>query len=139
MSKKRDEKKPLVLSLVNAGTPEHMRFAISDPYLRYWTGENGWSEQHDLGAARLFATSQEALKMMHTLMVIRHCDLPKRVFTAPITIELYSPEPVTLRDLQQWLVRVTKVLIDSPRFGNGPISGSYGGVRVDWGDLKEST
>jgi hypothetical protein len=139
MPKKREEKKPLILSLINAGTPEHPRFMISDQYLRYWGGSNGWTQQQDQSGAALFANSQEALQMMHTLMVIRHCDLPKRVFTAPITIELYSPEPITVRDLQQWLVRVTKVLIDSPRFGNGPISGSYGAVRVDWGDLKEST
>jgi len=88
MPNKREEKKPLILSLINAGTPEHPRFMIADQYLRYWGGSNGWTEQQDQGHAVLFTTSNEALQMMHTLMLVRHCDLPKKVFTAPVFIEL---------------------------------------------------
>jgi hypothetical protein len=54
-----------------------------------------------------------------------------------VMIELFAPAEVSIRDLQQWLVRTTKLLIDSPRFGNGPIEGSYGAVRIDWGQLRE--
>jgi len=139
MPKKREEKKPLILSLINAGTPEHPRFMISDQYLRYWGGSHGWTAQQDQSNAVLFASSNEALGMMHTLMLVRHCDLPKKVFTAPVVIELYSPEQVSVRDLQQWLVRAAKLLIDTPRHGNGPVEGAYGAVRVDWGQLKEAT
>ena len=137
MPKKREEKPPIILSLHQAGTPDHPRFYISDQYLRYWAGEKGWTEQKDESKAMLFASAQEALQMMHTLMVIRHCDLPRRVFTTPVTVELFAPAEVKVRDLQQWLLRATRLLIDSPRFGNGPIDGSYGAVRVDWGQLKE--
>lgn len=138
MPKKRDGKKPLILSLINAGTPEHPRFMIADQYLRYWGGSKGWTEQQDQGNAVLFATSKEALQMMHTLMLVRHCDLPKKVYTAPVFIELYSPEQVSVRDLQQWLVRAAKLLIDTPRHGNGPVEGSYGWVRIDLSKLKET-
>lgn len=135
--KKRDEKRPIILSLINAGTPEHPRFMISDQYLRYWAGSKGWTEQHDQANATLFASAQEALVMMNTILVIRHCDLPCKAYTAPVLMELYAPEDVSLRDLQHWLLRATKFLIDSPRFGNGPVAGSYGSIRVDWGQLKE--
>lgn len=138
MPKKREKPTP-ILSVLAAGTPEHPRFVIADQFLRYWTGEHGWSEQHDLAAARLFATSNEALKMVHTLLVIRHCDLPKKTYTAPVHIELYSPEPVTIQDLQQWLVRVTKLILDTTNHDNGPIAGSYGAVRIDFSQLKEAT
>ncbi|MFM8496487.1 MAG: hypothetical protein ACKOEM_13330 [Planctomycetia bacterium] len=138
MPKKREKPTP-ILSVLTAGTPEHPRFVIADQYLRYWTGERGWSEQQDLPAARLFATTQEALQMIHTLLVIRHCDLPKKTYTVPVTIELYSPEQVSERDLQQWLMRVSKLILDTPRHGNGPVAGSYGSVRIDFSQLKEAT
>jgi hypothetical protein len=137
MPKKREEKQPVILSLHQVGTPEHPRFCISDQYLRYWAGEKGWTDQKDESKAMLFASAQEALQMMHTLMVIRHCDLPRRVFSATVAVELFAPAEVCVRDLQQWLLRATKLLIDSPRHGNGPIEGSYGAVRIDWGQLKE--
>lgn len=138
MPKKREKPTP-ILSVLAAGTPEHPRYVIADQYLRYFALEKGWSEQHDMSAATLFATTQEALQTIHTLLVIRHCDLPKKTYTVPVTIELYSSEQVSERDLQQWLMRVSKLILDTPRHGNGPVAGSYGSVRIDFSQMKEAT
>lgn len=138
MPKKRERPTP-ILSVLAAGTPEHPRYVIADQYLRYFALEKGWSEQRDMSAATLFATCEEALRMVDTLLVIRHCDLPKKTYTVPVTIELYSPEQVSERDLQQWLMRVSKLILDTPRHGSGPVAGSYGSVRIDFSKLKEST
>ncbi len=133
----RREKPVPILSVLAAGTPEHPRYVIADQYLRYFALENGWSEQRDMSAATLFATCEEALRMVDTLLVVRHSDLPRKVYTAPVTIELFSPDQVPERDLQQWLMRVAKLILDTPEYGNGPIAGSYGSVRIDFGQLKE--
>ncbi len=138
MPKKREKPTP-ILSVVATGTPEHPRYVIADQYLRYFALEKGWSEQRDMSAATLFATCEEALRMVDTLLVIRHGDLPKKTYTVPVTIELYSPEEVSERDLQQWLMRVSKLILDTPRHGNGPVAGSYGSVRIDYSKLKEAT
>lgn len=138
MPKKREKPVP-ILSVVATGTPEHPRYVIADQYLRYFALEKGWSEQRDMSAATLFATCEEALRMVDTLLVIRHCDLPKKTYTVPVTIELYSPQEVSDRDLQQWLMRVSKLVLDTPRHGNGPVAGSYGSVRIDYSKLKEAT
>jgi hypothetical protein len=42
-----------------------------------------------------------------------------------------------MRDLQMWLIRATKLLVDSPRFGNGPVAGSLGICRIEFKELKE--
>jgi hypothetical protein len=136
MPEKREKPVP-ILSVLAAGTPEHPRYVIADQYLRYFALENGWSEQRDMSAATLFATCEEALRMVDTLLVVRHCDLPRKVYTAPVTIELFSPQEVSERDLQQWLMRVAKLILDTPLHGNGPVAGSYGSVRIDFGQLKE--
>jgi hypothetical protein len=136
MPQKRDKPTP-ILSVLSAGTPEHPRFVIADQYLRYFALEKGWSEQRDLSAATLFATCEEALQMIHTLLVVSHSDQPRKVYTAPVTIELFSLEQVSERDLQQWLMRVAKLILDTPKHGNGPVAGSYGSVRIDFSQLKE--
>jgi hypothetical protein len=137
MPKKREEKRPVILSLHQLGTPDHQRFCISDQYLRYWAGSKGWTEQHDQANATLFASAQEALVMMNTIMLIKFAHLPKRTYVAPLILDLYAPAEVSIRDLQMWLLRISKVLMDTPRHGNGPLEGSYGSVRVNYGELKE--
>jgi hypothetical protein len=137
MPEKREKPVP-ILSVFAAGTPEHPRYVIADQYLRYFALENGWSEQRDMSAATLFATCEEALRMVDTLLVVRHSDLPRKVYTAPVTIELFSPQEVSERDLQQWLMRVAKLILDTPQHGNGPVAGSYGSVRIDFSQLKEA-
>jgi hypothetical protein len=137
MPEKREKPVP-ILSVLAAGTPEHPRYVIADQYLRYFALENGWSEQSDMSAATLFATCEEALRMVDTLLVVRHSDLPRKVYTAPVTIELFSPQEVSERDLQQWLMRVAKLILDTPQHGNGPVAGSYGSVRIDFSQLKEA-
>jgi hypothetical protein len=67
-----------------------------------------------------------------------HVGQPSRRYVAPIIIDLYSENKVSLRDLQFWLAKVSKLLIDSPEHGNGPVAGSLGLCRIDWEQLKET-
>jgi hypothetical protein len=54
-----------------------------------------------------------------------------------VYLDLFSPQHVSLRDIQQWLVKTTKLIVDSPKHGNGPVAGSLGTIRIEFGELKE--
>lgn len=130
------ERKPIVLSLIPVGNPDFPRYMISDQYLRYW-GKEGWTEQKDTDNATVYASSGLALEQMQQLLMTEHVGQPAHRYVAPVVIDLYSDNKVSLRDLQLWLTKVSKLLIDSPEHGNGPVSGSLGLCRIDWGQLKE--
>ncbi len=128
--------KPLILSVLTIGTPEHPRYVISDQYLRFWEGD-GWTAQKDQSGAQLFGSQQSALHKVHDLLVAIHDHFPVRHYSAPLRIDLYSQKPISIRDLQAWLLKSTKIIVDTTNHGNGPIDGSYGAVRLEIADLRE--
>ncbi len=130
------EKRPIVLSIHSTGTPDFPRFLISDQRLRYWTGEE-WSDQGDQSNALIYADSNQAINEMQKLLTMQYENMPVRRYRAPLFIDLYSEKEVSIRDLQKWLVKVTKLLIDSPRYGNGPVDGSLGICRIEFGDMEK--
>ena len=136
MSKSPKESRPMILSVVAAGTPEHQRWLISDQFLRYFTGK-GWTEQGVVSGAALYTSSNDAIDQLHCILIAEYHTLPKRRFTAPVYLDLYSPQHVSVRDIQQWLVKTTKLLVDSPKHGNGPVAGSFGAIRIEFGEIKE--
>jgi hypothetical protein len=136
MSKPPKESRPMILSVVAAGTPEHQRWLISDQFLRYFTG-SGWTEQGVVSGAVLYTSSNDAIDQLHTILIAQYHSLPKRRFVAPVYLDLYSPQQVSVRDIQQWLVKTTKLLVDSPKHGNGPVAGSFGAIRIEFGEIKE--
>lgn len=130
------EKQPIILSLIPRGTPEFPRYSISDQYLRYWTGET-WSEQGKDQGAVLYSSANEALTEMNRLLVVEHADLTLTRYVAPLYIELRAETPISLHDLTMWLFKATKLIIDSPQHGNGPVAGSLGSCRIAYGEMKE--
>jgi hypothetical protein len=69
--------------------------------------------------------------------MLNYMNRPVRRFRAPVYLDLFSDKPIPLKELTDWLVKVSKLLIDSPRFGNGPIEGSLGLARIQWNELEE--
>jgi hypothetical protein len=127
---------PIVLTVHRRGVPEFERFVISDQYLRYWTGTEWSSKENE---AQVFCNNNEALERVQKLLLLDLRPMPARRFQAPITLDLYSEHEISVRDLKVWLTRVAKLLMDSPRYGNGPIQGTLGLTFIDWDKLKELT
>jgi hypothetical protein len=125
---------PIVLTVHRRGVPEFERFVISDQYLRYWTGSE-WSLTEN--EAQVFCDNNEALEKVQKLLLLDLRPMPARRFQAPITLDLYSDQEISLRDLKAWLTKVAKLLMDTPRHGNGPFSGTLGLTFIDWSQLKE--
>lgn len=130
------ETQPVVLSVITRGSVDFPRYLIADQWLRYWTGEH-WSEQKDEQEAIVYLTSQDALREIHRLMVDKHDNMPVYHFKAPVYIELFTSNKVSKEDLQQWLYRTTKLIVDSTKHGNGPFDGTYGAVRLELSELEE--
>ncbi len=127
------ERPTTVLSLHQIGTSAFPRFAISDQFLRFFDG-HGWTL--DARKALLFSDSNLACQEMQGLLMIDYAHKPVRRFRAPVYLDLYSDRPVSLEELQDWLVKVSKLLIDSPTHGNGPVD-SLGLCRISWSELEE--
>ena len=125
---------PIVLTVHRRGVPEFERFVISDQYLRYWTGAEWSSKENE---AQVFCNNNEALERVQKLLLLDLGPMPVRRFQAPITLDLYSDQEISVRDLKAWLTKVAKLLMDSPRHGNGPIQGTLGLTWIDWSKLKE--
>lgn len=134
MSKK--EKRPFFMSVINLGTPEFPRFCIADQKLRYWTGEK-WTMPQQEKSALVYASEKDATDDMHKLMTKDYSHLKKKTYMAPIYIEVFSDTEIPMRDLKWWLFRTTKVIVDSPKHGNGPVDGSLGTVRIEYSEMKE--
>lgn len=128
------ERQPIVLSLHQMGTSAYPRFAIGDQFARWFDGQS-WSE--DESRALLFSDSNFACQEMQRLLMLNYMNRPVRRFRAPVYLDLFSEKPIPLKELTDWLVKVSKLLIDSPRFGNGPIEGSLGLARINWSELEE--
>jgi hypothetical protein len=127
---------PIVLTVHRRGVPEFQRYVISDQYLRYWTGTE-WSSNEN--QAELFCDNNEALERVQKLLLLDLGPMPARRFQAPVFLDIYSDQEISVRDLKAWLTKVAKLLMDSPRHGNGPIQGTLGLTWIDWSKLKELT
>lgn len=129
-----ETRRPVILSVHRRGLPEFERFVISDQFLRFWNGSLWTTDEADV---ELFADCNQALWTVHRLLMIEHEGKAVRRFRAPVYLDLYADDPVTLRDVQAWLIKVSKLLIDSPKHGNGPLAGTLGMSRIEWGELEE--
>lgn len=130
-----NEEQPLMLSLHRHGPSQFERFVIADQNTRFWTGSD-WSEPNDAGEAYLYASPEIALEDMHRLLVVRHGDKPVRRFMVPVYVEIHSDGEMTPSQVQEWLAEATRVVM-TPHRTTGPIPGSYGHCRIEFGELKE--
>lgn len=130
------ERQPIVLSVVAAGTPEFPRFRVADQFLRYWTGSD-WTEPQDEERGLLFSDSNTACHEVQRLLMLEYMDRPCRVFEAPVTLKLWTNQKVTRRQLIDWLAKVSKLVMDCPKLGNGPVDGSLGLCLIDWNKITE--
>lgn len=131
---RKHERQPVVLSLAPTGSNEFPRYRIHDQFLRYWTGEN-WSDSEEDGT--VYEDVNAACTEMQRLLMLEYMDKKVRRYKAPIYLELYGNEDVPLDKVQDWLLKVAKLLIDAPKFGNGPMEGTLGLTHIQWGELEE--
>lgn len=129
-----NENRPFVPSLVPAGTMQYPRWRIADQCLRYWTGTE-WTENENQGT--MYASVNEAAMDLQKLLLEHHGKQKKQVFQAPVYLELYSDKEVSQAEVFNWLMRVARLIIDSPKHGNGPLQNTLGLVRIQWSEMKE--
>lgn len=125
---------PTVLAIIASGTPEFMRYALADHWLRYWTGTHR-TERGEHARAALHATAADAVEAAHKLLMVDYTDLVMRHFEVPLNITVYG-EPVPDRDLQQYLIHACKVLVKWRKRHNGALGGAIGMVRSDVSQMK---
>lgn len=120
-----------MISLVKRGTKAFPRYVLAkaDEYKNavYWNGLT-WSQ--DEAAAILFENVTECLWTHHDLMMESVGDLPCHRYVAPLYIEVYGKKP-KLSDLRKWLEKAVRIVVESPKYGDGPTNGSLGVLILD--------
>lgn len=122
--------------IYETGSLEHARFLISDPDDRFWTGTDWSNNKSD---ARLFATSNDAAEAVQQILRAQHGDQRVRRYVAPVVVDLYADREISFEEIAKWLSKVSRLIIDPEQHGNGPVEGSLGLTRIDWGELREIT
>ena len=129
------DRRPIFLSLHDMGTPEYPRWVISDCFLRFWTG-TGWSATQR--EALLYTDANEACAEMQRLLMLEYGNKPHTRYIAPVIVDVYSDKPVRKRDLQLWLSRSCRLLVNPPgKKSHGPMENSLGLVNIQWAELDE--
>ena len=123
----------LVLSLVSTSTSQHPRFLIADPQSKFWTGSD-WTEHEADGC--LFASVNDAGRAIQEILLAEYGQKPMRRFVAPVYVDLYSETDVTLDQIRDWLVKVSRLTV-AEMHGNGPVEDSLGLTLIDWSKLRE--
>jgi hypothetical protein len=68
-----------------------------------------------------FATSNDACLEVHRLLKLHYGDLTVRRYRAPVYLDLHSDAAVPRGVLIRWLVRCSKLILDTTNCGEGPI------------------
>lgn len=123
----------LVLSLVVTSL-DHPRYLISDQQCKFWTGSE-WSDEEADGC--LFASVNDAGRVVQELLMAQHDDKPVRRFIAPVYLDLYADTHLTIDQIKEWLLKVARLTMDAEAHGNGPVDDSLGLTLIDWSKMRE--
>jgi hypothetical protein len=124
-----------ILTLQNEGTANAPRYAIMNHEGHYLNEKDGtWGRKSD---CTLYGTPNAGATKIQDLLLERFSRVPTRKFVAPLVVKLYTDQPVTKTQVEDWLHQVVRIATDSCRHGLGPVVDSLGLITVDWSQLKE--
>jgi hypothetical protein len=126
------KKKPEVFTLHRRGH-DFPRYFVGNSAAQVWTG-NGWSD--DEAEALLFGEPNDGCLEIHRLHLLSSGTEPLRRFRAPVYLDLYGGEDIPQREVELWLGRAARLLINAEAHGNGPRN-ALGLVRIEWGETEE--
>jgi hypothetical protein len=110
---------------------QHPRFLIANPNHKIGLARNGMKRK-----ATCSAPSTTPFKNFCRLSTAQN---PCAHIVAPIYVEVYSETDLILDQISDWLVKVARLTIDAESHGNGPVEGSLGLIRINWGKIRETT
>ena len=110
------------------------RFYITDEDRRFWNDMiDGWTRNPK--EATLFVSQDDVGRKLHDLMLAQ---VPGEVqtFTLPLTVEVKSLEPVTVKDLRAWLDKALQIGLNATH-GTGPVANSMATLCVNLDQIKK--
>jgi len=126
------------LSVLEVGSPKHRRSIISNQEGRFWDGQN-WTK--DQSKALLFLEWDRDLGQA-TEKILRGESKGMNVaqiFEVPLILEVKSEEGTDFLEVQEWLMKSCRIIIDFKKHGSGPIPNSVGLIHLDIGKIEDIT
>lgn len=128
------ENQPCILSIHERGMVEYPRWCIADSLGRVFDG-TGWVNAES--SALIYADLNAACHDLQTLQRLAFQSKRVRRYREPVVVEIFSDQNLSLDQIRAWLLRVSRLVIDSPIHGLGPAPNTLGLVRIEWSELKE--
>ena len=119
-----------ILHVVQVGNPQFERYLIEDEKERVWTG-------HEFGQPGvLFADHNQAATEVQTILKSHFPGVGPVKYTAPVVIEVYSPEPIDVAQVAMYLSACSKLRLNTAEHGNGPGT-SLVLPMIDWSRIEQ--
>ncbi len=127
---------PPVIPVVLAwGTPQHLRYVITDTSGRFWTGSGWSSRQRD---AVLYAGHSDAGYAAQRILLQHFRRSPVfQVFSVPLEMQVFSDVEISSDDFKQFAKKLVKLGALYADHGTGPTPGSLVLPRLNWRRLTQ--
>lgn len=120
-----------ILRVVQAGNGEFNRYQIEDEQQHLWNGQQFHSEK-----GVLYADHNVACTDVQSILK-KNFEAVKAVkYVVPLTIEVFSNEPVPVNDVAMYLSRASRLFLNTTDHGNGPGS-SLVLPQIEWHRIKQ--
>ena len=123
------------MAVEKTGNRPWTRYLIHDDAKRYWTGSS-WAENRR--SALLFHCWNEASHAYRRLEEEQWSGVPAQDFQAIISVRVWAGQDFTAEQLQDYMHKAVRILLDHDSHGSGPVPESLVRVEVDWATLNET-
>lgn len=127
---------PPVIPVVLAwGTPQHLRYVITDTSGRFWTGKTWSARQRD---AMLYAGHSDAGYAAQRILLrhFRRCPV-FQTFSVPLEMQVYADAEIGPDELKGFAKKAVKLSALFADHGTGPRPDSLVLPRINWRKLTQ--
>ena len=120
-----------ILRVVQVGNDDFYRYQIADEQQQLWNGEQFQPER-----GILYADHNVACTDVQSILRKNFEGVKAVKYVVPLTIEVFSNEPVTMNDVAMYLSKASRLFLNTTDHGNGPGS-SLILPQIEWHRIKQ--
>ena len=120
-----------ILRVVQVGNDDFNRYQIADEQEQLWNGQQFQPER-----GILYADLNVASTDVQSILKKNFEGVKPVKYVVPLTIEVFSNEPVPVNDVAMYLSRASRLYLNTTDHGNGPGS-SLILPQIEWHRIKQ--
>ena len=120
-----------ILRVVQVGNDDFYRYQIADEQEQLWNGQQFQPER-----GILYADHNVACTDVQSILKKNFEEVKAVKYVVPLTIEVFSNEPVPVNDVAMYLSRASRLFLNTTDHGNGP-NGSLVLPQIEWSRIRQ--